>query len=123
LTTLIELKLASGMTNIDRGKDLVDVQELVKLLGLSADFSAELNPYVRDKYRELWTNVYGRAKRFFLLWRDDDAPETLKAMLNDGVLVEPRENLKTGYVYLVSTDPDIARKYDMHDEDEMMPDE
>ncbi len=30
LPTLIELKLASGMTSIERGKDLVDVHELIK---------------------------------------------------------------------------------------------
>jgi hypothetical protein len=57
LPALIELKLASGMTNPRRGKDLVDVQELIDLLRLSADFADKLNPFVREKYRELWNII------------------------------------------------------------------
>ena len=55
LTTLIEMKLASGMTNPNRLKDLADVQEVVKALKLPIDFADRLNPYVRDKFRELWS--------------------------------------------------------------------
>jgi hypothetical protein len=54
LHQLLELKLASGMTNPGRLKDLSDVQELIKVLGLSTGLADELNPYVRDKFRELW---------------------------------------------------------------------
>ena len=54
LETLIELKLASGMTAPHRLKDLADVLELVRAAKLPADLSANLNPYVRDKYLELW---------------------------------------------------------------------
>jgi hypothetical protein len=53
LPKLIELKLASGMTASDRLKDLADVQELIKIRGLSADFAQKLDPYVREKYHEL----------------------------------------------------------------------
>ena len=53
LEKLIELKLASGMTAPDRLKDLADVQELIKIRGLSNEFAAKLNPYVRGKYLEL----------------------------------------------------------------------
>lgn len=55
LTTLIELKLASGMTNTHRLKDLADVQEVIKTLSLPIDFADQLNPYVREKFRELWS--------------------------------------------------------------------
>lgn len=54
---LVELKLASGMTAPDRLKDLADVQELIKVRGLAADFAEELNPYVREKFLELWRAV------------------------------------------------------------------
>lgn len=54
LPKLIELKLASGMTNPHRLKDLADVQELTKVLQLSIDFAGQLDPYVQQKYRELW---------------------------------------------------------------------
>jgi hypothetical protein len=53
LPRLIELKLASGMTNPGRMKDLADVQELIKLLNLSADFASQLDPSVGGTYREL----------------------------------------------------------------------
>jgi hypothetical protein len=57
LPSLVELKIASGMTNIGRLKDLADIQELIRAAGLSAEFATELNPYVRDKYLELWHGV------------------------------------------------------------------
>ena len=44
LPNLIELKLASGMTDVQRGKDLVDVSELIRLLNLPADYSEQLHP-------------------------------------------------------------------------------
>ena len=53
LEKLIELKLASGMTAPHRLKDLADVQELIKLKDLKADFADKLNPFVREKYLEL----------------------------------------------------------------------
>jgi|SRR5882724_1126124 len=53
LEKLVELKLASGMTAPDRLKDLADVQELIKIRGLSSDFAEKLNPYVRERYLEL----------------------------------------------------------------------
>ncbi len=57
LPKLIELKLASGMTNPARLKDLADVQELIHALALPADLANQLDPFVRDKYRELWAAV------------------------------------------------------------------
>jgi hypothetical protein len=53
LEKLIELKLASGISAADRLKDLADVQELIKIRRLGADFAARLDPYVRAKYLEL----------------------------------------------------------------------
>lgn len=53
LEKLIELKLASGMSAPDRLKDLADVQELIKIRKLGADFADRLDPYVRAKYLEL----------------------------------------------------------------------
>jgi hypothetical protein len=53
LEKLVELKLASGMSAPDRLKDLADVQELIKIRNLDADFASKLDPYVREKYREL----------------------------------------------------------------------
>jgi hypothetical protein len=57
LPTLVELKLASGMTAPGRLKDLADVQELIKVLSLSADFSNQLNASVRSKFQELRQGV------------------------------------------------------------------
>ncbi len=57
LITVFEMKLASGMSNPGRLKDLGDVQELIRTLKLPKDFGAQLNPYVLEKYEELWTAV------------------------------------------------------------------
>jgi len=57
LEKLVELKLASGMTAPDRLKDLADVQELIKLRGLTPEFAHRLDPYVRQKFLELSTAV------------------------------------------------------------------
>ena len=54
LPTLIELKLASGMTAPHRLKDLADVLELVRAVKLPAELAGDLHSYVRDKYLELW---------------------------------------------------------------------
>jgi hypothetical protein len=54
LPVLLELKLASGMTAPHRLKDLADVLELVRAAGLPRDLAEKLNPYVKDKYLELW---------------------------------------------------------------------
>ena len=54
IDSLIELKLASGISNPGRLRDLADVLELIKALKLPADFVQRLNPYVQAKYRELW---------------------------------------------------------------------
>lgn len=57
LEKLIELKLASGMTAPDRLKDLADVQEMIKIRSLDGGFADKLNPYVREKYLELFAAV------------------------------------------------------------------
>jgi len=57
LPMLLELKLASGMTAPHRLKDLADVQELIRIQRLPRTLVLELNPFVRDKYLELWQAV------------------------------------------------------------------
>jgi hypothetical protein len=57
LATLLELKLASGMTNAGRLKDLADAQELIRILRLPRDFAGQLNPFVQGKFDELWQGV------------------------------------------------------------------
>lgn len=54
LTRLIELKLASGMSAPHRIKDLADVLELVRAANLPAALASQLDPWVREKYAELW---------------------------------------------------------------------
>lgn len=54
MARFLELKLASGMVAPHRGKDLVDVQELIRSAGLPATVADQLHPWVRDKFLELW---------------------------------------------------------------------
>ncbi len=55
LRTLIELKLAAGLSAPDRLQDLADVLSLVRANSLSESFADSLDPSVGEKYRELWT--------------------------------------------------------------------
>jgi len=54
LASLVELKLASGMTAPHRLRDLADVIELIRVNALGKDYAESLHPYVREKYLELW---------------------------------------------------------------------
>ena len=54
LETLIELKIASGMTAPHRLRDLADVIELIRLNALPAEYGDRLHPYVRDRFGDLW---------------------------------------------------------------------
>ena len=54
LEKLVELKLASGISAAHRLKDLADVQELINVRHLQADFAEHLDPYVREKFLELY---------------------------------------------------------------------
>jgi hypothetical protein len=59
LERIIELKLASGMTNPGRIRDLGDVQELIRHLGLGIDTAERLDSSVKGKYLELWNGLNG----------------------------------------------------------------
>jgi hypothetical protein len=50
LPILIQL----GMTSPGRLKDLADVQELIKVLNLPKNTVDQLDPFVRDKFSEIW---------------------------------------------------------------------
>lgn len=59
LPCLVELKLASGMTNPGRLRDLADVQELIRVLQLDIEFADRLNPFVRGEFARLAGSVRG----------------------------------------------------------------
>ena len=54
LPKLIELKLASGLTNPLRIRDLADVQDLIVTLDLPREIGDQLDPSVRDEYYRRW---------------------------------------------------------------------
>lgn len=133
LVTLVELKLASGMTKPDRMKDLTDVLELIKLTNLPENYVEQLHPYVREKFSELWQIAHPKTKRYMTIWRNKfltvhthsfdemiesllSEVETLKAMRADGVMFDPEGCTADDYVHLFTSDPVVASKYDMHDE-------
>ena len=73
---------------------------------------------MQDKFKQLWADAHPAAMRYVKLWPSED-DETLQAMLADGVTIDAERGInENGYAYLVTTDPIIARKYDMHDERE-----
>ena len=116
-------------------RDLADVIELIKTRNLPLDFADALNPFVQEKYKQLWEDAHPPAKRYITLWRNkwltaeaeslgdmieglQSAAERLRSMLADGVTLAPDGGVSDDYACLVTTDPTIAKKYDMHDEKE-----
>ena len=63
LRTLIELKLAAGLSAPDRLQDLADVLSLVRANGLQESFAEALDSSVREKYRELWAAAQNPSDR------------------------------------------------------------
>jgi hypothetical protein len=141
LIGLVELKLASGMTGgADRAKDLIDVQQLIATLHLTKDLSTLLHEYVRPKYQDLWDGLHARKKKFVRLWPSnvqtlearsieemikglESAAEELRRMKAAGVTLEPASGTASGYAHLVTSDPAIAEKYNLHEESEFFADE
>jgi hypothetical protein len=138
LAILIELKLASGMSNPNRMKDLADVQELIKLLQLSADFAGSLNLYVRQQYLDLWQAVTQSTLRYVRIWQsqptdaaitslDDlielnpEGADILQAMRQEGVVLDlDRSRSKRGYFVLITQNPTVAARHDLHDESKIL---
>ena len=54
LPTLLELKIACGMTTVHRPRDLDDVIQLIKVNQLPQEYGESLNPFVQQKFTELW---------------------------------------------------------------------
>ena len=54
LKALVELKIASGQTAFHRLQDLADVIQLIRINQLMPAYAEQLNPFVRDKFSELW---------------------------------------------------------------------
>lgn len=55
LKTLLELKLASGISAVHRLQDLADVIQLIRVNALPREYAEQLDSYVRSKFAELWT--------------------------------------------------------------------
>ncbi len=54
LPRIIELKLASGMTAVDRPRDFDDVIQLIRINQLPASFGNDLHPYVHEAWTKYW---------------------------------------------------------------------
>lgn len=137
LIPLIDLKLASGMTGTDRGKDLIDVGELIRYLRLPKSLANRLHEFGREKYLDIWQTINPADRRYLLQWPIqhptigipsikelihslDTVPDALRAMHAAGVTVDPRSKPSMGYLYLMTHDPMIADQFGMHDESEFM---
>jgi hypothetical protein len=134
LAKLIELKLASGISNAERMKDLADVLELIKARSLSSAYGEALDPFVQSTYRRLWSDANPGSKRYLLRWPIENAAEvrsfedlmervpaasdSLRSMQADGVELAARASVD--FVVLSTNDPAVARKHDMHAEDEFL---
>jgi hypothetical protein len=59
LPKFLELKLASGLSAAHRLHDLADVLDLIRSAKLPLELVDELDPWVREKYLELWNAAQG----------------------------------------------------------------
>ncbi|MBM4005028.1 MAG: hypothetical protein FJ295_17365 [Planctomycetes bacterium] len=57
LKSLLELKIACGMTAAHRLQDLADAIQLIRVNSLPQDYSGQLNAFVREKFNELWQSA------------------------------------------------------------------
>ncbi len=60
LAALLELKLASGISEPHRLRDLADVLEVLRVRKLPRDFGDGLDSSVRAKFDELWIAAQGQ---------------------------------------------------------------
>jgi hypothetical protein len=84
----------------------------------------------------LWRSTQQAGRRYLRIWQLPDretevttleelialhpeSAELLEEMRADGVMLDPAED----YVYLVTTNSDVAKKYDMHEETEFLGDD
>lgn len=104
---LIELKLASGMTNAGRLKDLSDVLELIRALSLPASYADHLDPYVRDKFHELRRE----ARRRYIV-----ASTCLKEMTDADAAFEYVGSAATTDAHVVLTDAAVALEFGLSEE-------
>jgi hypothetical protein len=139
LRTLVELKLASGISDPHRGKDITDVEEMIRILHLPADLAVELNPYVREKYQELWQKLRVSTRPYVIRCRytpksgippsPDEISRQLeatvphfRAMKSDGIELDTDVGVRDGSCYLYTYDRTIAEKYGMVHADELLDD-
>jgi hypothetical protein len=133
LPTFVTLKLASGMTNPQRGKDLTDVAELIHTLPLDQSFAEQLNPFVQSKFVELWQQQQTSANRFLAAWNcplttsplqsieelmHADATPSLRELASAGIQVAKELSIP-GQAILFTHDRATATKYGLVDEFEV----
>ena len=121
LTSLIELKLASGMSSEQRGKDLVDIQQLIQAAHLPLDLASQLDPYVQEKYRALWALVWPVDRKYLRAWlRESLSKEMLNNLQADGLSVDASRSESTENIFLATSDPLLAYRHEMQDEGEFL---
>lgn len=119
LTSLLELKLASGMASEQRAKDLIDIQQLIRAAHLPLDLADQLDPYVQERYRALWSLEWPAGRRCLRAWpRASLTKEMHEGLLAEGLVVDASRSSDPQFVFLETTDPQLAFRYHMPDESE-----
>jgi hypothetical protein len=136
LESLVELKLASGLTGVGRMKDLSDVLELVKVLNLPLEFAEKLDHSVQEAYRDLWKQSRRRfvtVRKYASFSPDNTSLEQIVATLRSAADLRSADDLESmrrdgveldsishsgGVVTLVTFDPEVAERYGMVEESE-----
>ncbi len=130
LSALIELKLASGISNPDRGKDLIDVRELIVKNGLDRDYAAKLNPYVQESFLNIWDRISQNETYLAVMSFPDlkQTPQTWSELVHAepgivelscmfqsaGIELDPTRSRNVSEVWFKTNNPALAKKFNMH---------
>ncbi|HUE74387.1 MAG TPA: hypothetical protein VMP01_26125 [Pirellulaceae bacterium] len=133
LPVLIDLKLAAGLSNRDRLRDVCDIEQLIIELGLGKDFADHLNPRIQSAFREICQRIDSAETRYLrLIPMPPDAADSrtieellefsgndrplLESMRAQGVILNIDRPFYQGSAIMLSMHRLVARKFDMHPE-------
>jgi hypothetical protein len=75
----------------------------------SLDLADQLNPYVQEKFRALWSLEWPAGRRYVRAWpRESLTKETLDGLLAEGLVIDATRSADASFVFLTTTDPQLA---------------
>jgi hypothetical protein len=130
LPTLLALKISLGNSAPDKERHRADAQELMLHCLLPREYAENLPVELRSAFISLWEPLRHPDRRFLRRWkhadgvsdwdalaaRFPDARDEIERMRKDGVQLVAYDTPPAEGLWLVSCEPILAAKYELHDE-------